>query len=292
LRLLCRRRSWRATRLRWGGISSPLRRRRDGARGCARHRTEASLLNDRRVDDYLSALGRRLASKAPGERYPYQFKAVNDPAINAFALPGGFLYVNRGTIEAAQDEAQLAGVIGHEIGHVALRHGTNQATKSYAAQVPLRSSAAALGSNSIGAVLAQIGAEFAADSVLLKYSRDAERQPTSSGPRSCTTTATIPARMAQFFEILNRESKGGRGPDWFSSHSESREPDGESPGGGPEARGPLRIPGRLAGVPRNQALRAVAPQGPGAFVPRRPTGQQRPPARRRRRATGSSRTMS
>ena len=176
------------------------------------------MLNDRRVDDYLSALGRRLASKAPGERYPYQFKAVNDPAINAFALPGGFLYVNRGTIEAAQDEAQLAGVIGHEIGLVALRHGTNQATKSYAAQVPLAVLGGALGSNSIGAVLAQIGAEFAADSVLLKYSRDAERQADIVGTQILYDNGYDPRAMAQFFEILNRESKGGRGPDWFSSH--------------------------------------------------------------------------
>src|SRR5688572_26781852 len=95
------------------------------------------MLNDRRVDDYLNNLGRRLAAKAPGERYPYQFKAVNDSSINAFALPGGFLYIHRGVIEAADTEAQLAGVMAHEIGHVALRHGTSQATKSYAAQVPL-----------------------------------------------------------------------------------------------------------------------------------------------------------
>ncbi len=86
------------------------------------------ILNDRRVDSYLNKLGQRLAAKAPGERYPYQFKAVNDSSINAFALPGGFLYVNRGVIEAADNEAQLAGVMGHEIGHVALRHGTNQAS--------------------------------------------------------------------------------------------------------------------------------------------------------------------
>ena len=86
------------------------------------------MLNDRRVDSYLNKLGQRLAAKAPGERYPYQFKAVNDSSINAFALPGGFLYVNRGVIEAADNEAQLAGVMGHEIGHVALRHGTNQAS--------------------------------------------------------------------------------------------------------------------------------------------------------------------
>src|SRR6187401_1551262 len=87
------------------------------------------MLNNARVDDYVDELGRRLAVKATGEKYPYQFKVVNDRAINAFALPGGPVYVNRGAIEAADNEAQIAGVIGHEIAHVVLRHGTNQASK-------------------------------------------------------------------------------------------------------------------------------------------------------------------
>jgi predicted Zn-dependent protease len=114
------------------------------------------MLNDTRVDAYLNRLGRRLAEKAQGVRYPYQFKAVNDKAINAFALPGGFLYVNRGLIEAADNEAQLAGVLGHEIGHVALRHGTNQASKAQVAQAPLAILGGVLGSGSVGSVLAAI----------------------------------------------------------------------------------------------------------------------------------------
>ena len=79
------------------------------------------LLNRREVDDYLNQLGKRLAHHAPGFQYPYQFKAVNQGEINAFALPGGYVYVNRGTIEAAKNESQLAGVMAHEISHVALR---------------------------------------------------------------------------------------------------------------------------------------------------------------------------
>ncbi len=175
------------------------------------------MLNDRKVDDYLNRLGRRLAQKAPGEKYPYQFKGVNDPSINAFALPGGFLYVNRGTIEAADDEAQLAGVIGHEIAHVALRHGTNQASKAYAAQAPLALLGGILGSNSIGGVLAQVGAGFAANSVLLKYSRDAERQADIIGSQIMYDNNMDPRAMAQFFEKLEAEGKG-RSPEFFSSH--------------------------------------------------------------------------
>ena len=76
---------------------------------------------------YVRQLGARLASKAPGENFPYQFNVVATKEINAFALPGGFIFVNAGTIAAAKNEGELAGVIAHEITHVALRHGTNQA---------------------------------------------------------------------------------------------------------------------------------------------------------------------
>jgi hypothetical protein len=176
---------------------------------------QLAMLNDRRVNDYLNRLGRRLAGKAPGEKYPYQFKAVNDDGINAFALPGGFLYINRGTIEAADNEAQLAGVIGHEIAHVALRHGTNQASKAYAAQAPLALLGGIVGSGSVAGVLAQIGAGFAANSVLLKYSRDAERQADIIGTQILYDNGYDPRAIAQFFEKLEGES---RPPEFFSSH--------------------------------------------------------------------------
>src|SRR5574341_2311796 len=80
--------------------------------------------SDARSADYINRLGQTLAAQAPGEQYPYTFKIVNPSDINAFALPGGPIYINRGTIEAAGNEAELAGVISHEIAHVALRHGT------------------------------------------------------------------------------------------------------------------------------------------------------------------------
>jgi len=174
--------------------------------------------NNARVDRYLNDLGRKLAEKAPGAKYPYQFKAVNDSSINAFALPGGFLYINRGTIEAADNEAQLAGVIAHEIAHVALRHGTNQASKAYAAQVPLAILGGQLGSNSTGAVLAQVGAGFAVNSLLLKYSRDAERQADALGTQILYDSGYDPRAMAQFFDKIQAASKGGQPPEFFSSH--------------------------------------------------------------------------
>jgi beta-barrel assembly-enhancing protease len=178
------------------------------------------LLNDRKVDDYLDRLGKKLASQAPGEKFPYQFKGVNDASINAFALPGGFLYINRGTIEAADNEAQLAGVIGHEIGHAALRHGTNQMTKASALQLPLAMLGGMVGSQSIVGILSQVGANFGAQSILLKYSRDAERQADIVGTQILYDNNYDPQQMAQFFMKLEEETKksGGRPIQFFSSH--------------------------------------------------------------------------
>jgi Zn-dependent protease with chaperone function len=179
---------------------------------------QLAIVNDSRIESYLNTIGRRLAAKAPGEKYPYQFKLVNDRAINAFCLPGGFVYVNRGVIENADNEAQLAGVMAHEISHAALRHGTNQASKAYAAQVPLALLGGMLGSNSIGAVLTQLGAGFAANSILLKYSRDAETQADLMGAQILYDAGYDPRGMPQFFEKLQAQSKGGGMPQWLSSH--------------------------------------------------------------------------
>src|SRR5688572_17198246 len=132
-----------------------------GRQVAAEAESQLPILNDRQANAYIDALGRQLAARAPGEKYPYRFKIVNDPSINAFALPGGYIYVHNGAIQAADNEAQIAGVLAHEIAHVALRHGTNQASKAYIAQAPLAILGGVLGSNSIGSVLAQLGVSFA-----------------------------------------------------------------------------------------------------------------------------------
>jgi beta-barrel assembly-enhancing protease len=178
---------------------------------------ELQILNDRRANTYIDALGRQLAAHAPGEKYPYHFKIVNDTAINAFALPGGFVYINRGALEAADNEGQIAGVIAHEISHVALRHGTNQASKAYVAQAPLAILGGVLGSGSVGSVLAQLGVSFAASSLLLKYSRDAETQADTMGTQILYDSGYDPKAMVEFFEKIQAESKG-RAVQFFSDH--------------------------------------------------------------------------
>ncbi|MBZ5703040.1 MAG: M48 family metalloprotease [Acidobacteriia bacterium] len=177
------------------------------------------LCHDPKVDAYLTQLGKRLAAKAPtgGVQYPYEFHCVNDKAINAFALPGGYVFVNRGTIEAADNEAQLAAVMAHELSHVALRHGTSQASKAQAASLPIAILGGILGGSAMGSLVTQLGA-FSVGSVLLKYSRTAETQADVMGTQILYDAGYDPRAMAQFFEKLEAESKGKNPPEFFSDH--------------------------------------------------------------------------
>ena len=177
------------------------------------------LCNAPRVDAYLTQLGMRLTSKLPtgGVQYPFEFHCVNDKAINAFALPGGYVFINRGAIEAADNEAQLAGVMAHELSHVALRHGTTQATKAQAAQGIFGIASEIFGGSASGALLTGLGA-FAAGGVLLRYSRSAETQADVMGTQVLYDTGYDPRAMAQFFEKLEAETKGKNPPEFFSDH--------------------------------------------------------------------------
>ncbi|HKN77240.1 MAG TPA: M48 family metallopeptidase [Candidatus Acidoferrum sp.] len=175
--------------------------------------------NAPRVDAYLTGLGKKLIVKLPtgGVQYPFEFHCVNDKAINAFALPGGYVFVNRGTIEAADDEAQLAGVIAHELSHVALRHGTAEATKAKAAQAGVGILGVIFGENAGGALLTELG-RFSAGGVLLRYSRAAETQADVVGTQVLYDAGYDPRALAQFFEKIEADSKGQNPPEFFSDH--------------------------------------------------------------------------
>lgn len=180
------------------------------------------MCNDPKVDTYLTKLGHRLIEhlNTRGVDYPWEFHCVNDKAVNAFALPGGFVFINRGAIEAADNEAQLAAVMAHELAHVALRHGTNQATKAQYAQLGagILGAAGSFVGGVAGAAAAGAG-QFTFGSVLLHYSRGAETQADVIGTQVLYDSGYDPRAMAAFFENLNASEQQGKAPpEFFSDH--------------------------------------------------------------------------
>ena len=178
---------------------------------------QVPLLRDERVVSYVRQLGARLAAKAPGENFPYQFHVVATREVNAFALPGGFIFVNAGTLSAAKNEGELAGVMAHEIAHVALRHGTNQASKAYLAKAGIGVLGALAGDNpNLQATVEAIGGA-GANVLFLRFGRTAERQADLEGARLMAAAGYDPRDMAGFFKTLEAEG-GERGPEFLSDH--------------------------------------------------------------------------
>jgi Zn-dependent protease with chaperone function len=177
------------------------------------------LCNAPKVDDYLTKLGLKLVAKLPtsGVQYPWEFHCVNSKEINAFALPGGYVFVNRGAIEAADNEAQLAAVMAHELSHVVLRHGTAQASKAQLMQGAAGIFGGIFGGSTGGALLTQ-GVALGAGSLLLRYSRSDETQADVLGTQALYDAGYDPRAMAQFFEKLEAETKGKNPPQFLSDH--------------------------------------------------------------------------
>jgi len=182
------------------------------------------LLNQPNVNRYLTSIIARLSGQAPDPRFPYTIKAVNDPTINAFALPGGPMYVNRGLFDAARSEAELAGVLAHEMSHVVLRHGTHQASKAYLSQSGLGILGGLLGKKSGNAaqVLNTVGG-LGLNVAFLKFGRDDEYQADRLGAELMAGAGYNPVAMANFFQLLRAEQ--GRNPGkletFLSSHPAS-----------------------------------------------------------------------
>jgi Zn-dependent protease with chaperone function len=176
------------------------------------------LIKNPEATAYITSLGSSLVAKAPNDnKFPFTFKIVDDKSINAFALPGGPIYVNRGAIEAADNEAQIAGVIGHESGHVILRHGMAQAKKSQLTQGIIGGFSAIFGNSTVAQLAGAAGA-FAGSSILLRYSRDAESQADLMGTQILFDCGYDPAAMAVFFDKLAQDHKGSKSEQFFSNH--------------------------------------------------------------------------
>jgi predicted Zn-dependent protease len=172
---------------------------------------------DERLQKYVEGIGMRMAKASERPNLPWSFTVVDDPAVNAFALPGGPIFVTRGILTHLNSEAELASVIGHEIGHVTARHSVQQMSKAQLAQLGL----------GVGAIFSESVAKYGGVAVaglqmlFLKYGRDAERQSDELGFKYMVAQRYDPNEMDDVFVTLQRASEAagaGRVPEWASTH--------------------------------------------------------------------------
>src|SRR5687768_917537 len=193
-----------------------------GQEAASEARKELPMLNDDRVDDYVEDIGGRLVEAIPPEfrhsEFRYTFDVINQKEINAFALPGGPMFLNRGMIEAAKTEGEVASVMAHEISHVALRHGTAQATKGEKFQIGAIAGQVlgAIIGGTAGSVISQ-GSQIGLGTYFLKYGREYETQADLLGAQIMARAGYDPRQMANMFKTIEAQGGGG-GPEWLSSH--------------------------------------------------------------------------
>ena len=193
-----------------------------GQEAASEVKRELPMLDDGRVEEYVEDIGARLVEAIPAEfrhsGFRYSFDVVNQKEINAFALPGVPMFLNRGLIDAAKTEAEMAGVMAHEISHVALRHGTAQATsgQKWAIGSAIGQIAGAILGGGLGQVLST-GSQIGAGLKIMSYGREYERQADLLGAQILARAGYDPREMANMFRTIEKEGGGG-GPEWLSSH--------------------------------------------------------------------------
>jgi predicted Zn-dependent protease len=176
------------------------------------------LYEDANIQAYVAGLGKQIAASSERPNLPWEFHVVDDASVNAFALPGGFIYVTRGLMTSINDEAELATVVGHEVGHVTNRHSVQQISKAQLAQLGL----------GIGSILSSDIARFGQlasaglQILFLKYSRNAENQADEAGFRYALGQGYDVREMPKVFVTLDRISQasggGGKLPEWLATH--------------------------------------------------------------------------
>ena len=182
-------------------------------------RKQTPEVRDGEVRQYVASLGNRLATHASGADYPYSFSTADYRELNAFALPGGPVWINRGILAQSENEAQVAGVMAHEIAHVAQRHAAQQITKGTVANGLLGLLGAVLGNDGAGAAAARVAAGVTASSFMLKFSRDDEREADREGVRIMQRAGYDTRGMLEFMQVLARESgRSGGAAEFLSTH--------------------------------------------------------------------------
>jgi len=188
-----------------------------GKQGAADVARTIGLYNDPAVQAYVSKVGLTLAKQTPRPDLPWQYQVVDDPAVNAFALPGGFVFVNRGLIERVDSLDELAGVLGHEIGHVTQRHSVKLQQKGEIAQI---GTGLACVLTRVCSQAAGVGINASEGAMFAKFSRDAEHEADSVGMIYVVKAGIDPRGMTSMFEKLLAERQ--RSPEkleaWFINH--------------------------------------------------------------------------
>jgi hypothetical protein len=193
-----------------------------GRKAAAQVEQQLPILHDEEVTSSIASVGQRLVGAIPQalqhSEFRYSFQVVNVREINAFALPGGPMYVNRGMIEAAHTEGEAAGVMAHELSHVALRHGTAQATKATKYEVGelLGAVVGSIIGGRVGSVVSQ-GTQFGLGTYFLRFSREDERQADLLGSHIMARAGYDPREMANMFKTIEKQGGPG-GPQWMSDH--------------------------------------------------------------------------
>jgi len=169
------------------------------------------------LQDYVRHVGSRLAatSEARQSGFEFRFTVLNVNDVNAFALPGGPMFIYTGLLKACDNEAQLAGVMGHEMSHVILRHGTHEASKANLIELPALLAGSLIGNDTLAGKLARMGLGLGANSFILKFSRDAESEADALGSHLMSEAGYDPVQMASFFEKL---AAGPHPPQLLSDH--------------------------------------------------------------------------
>jgi Zn-dependent protease with chaperone function len=244
------------------------------------------ILRDNTVDTYVESVGHRLVAAIPAEyqhpEFRYSFDVVDARDINAFALPGGPMFVNRGMIEAARNEGEMAGVMAHEISHVALRHATAQQTKVTSPKNTILGIGAILGGAILGGQAGAAVGQTIAQIHFTKYSREYETQADILGAQIMAHAGYDPRDLASMFRTIAQQGGGG-GPEWLSSHPNPGNREQRImqeaamlrvEGGRSDTAEFRQIQSRLRGYPRAASMEEIARSG--QRNPNQGGGQQYP----------------
>jgi predicted Zn-dependent protease len=189
-----------------------------GAQYSQQINAQLPIIQDPEVNRYINVLGDSIARLTSRGDLEWHFFIVNSPEVNAFAVPGGYIYVNRGLIERARNLSELAGVLGHEIGHVVERHTIKQMQQEQGAQVGVTLGCVLL--NACSSEIAQAGINVAGGALFAKFSRDDEAQADEVGIANVVRAGISPKGIPEMFQILldERQSNPGAVDSWFGTH--------------------------------------------------------------------------